>query len=396
MKDERFVFLLSAPSGTGKTTIIRTILERCPDLRKIVTTTSRPPRPGETPGFDYHFISREQFTEMIRKGEFIESKDHFGQLYGLTWSEFRKSPNEDAIFDMDVFGKDEFLSQVEANCITIFLAPPSIDTIEERIRARGEYSESELTERVSRALEEVERAETYDFIVVNHDIQDTVQEIKKIIDKARGGGEDRRPRYICVEGLIGSGKTTLTQMLGAALGAKLYLDPYERNPFLREFYLSKRSFALETELSFALLRYRLMQRIRQDLRAHRLILSDFTMWRSQAFASVNLDEKGRHLFNRIYEVLAQDVPLPDLLIWIEAPYDLLLRRIKTRGRPEEILGIADTYLRELESRYREILDGMSGLEIVRVSAESLDLVRSNTALSSLVSKIDGSKPLSHG
>lgn len=387
MSRKRFVFLLSAPSGTGKTTVIRALLDKFPDLHKIVTTTSRPPRVGETPGVDYMFVSPEEFDGRIEKGELIEWKEHFGHRYGLTWSEFHRFPDRDAIFDMDVFGKDEFLSKVDANCITIFLAPPSIEAMEQRIRSRGEYSDHELRERVGRALQEMELAESYDIVVVNHQVQDTVREVAAIVQRARNQASKAGPRYVCVEGLIGSGKTTLTQILGASLGAKLHLDPYDHNPFLRDFYLSKRSYALETELSFALLRYRSVQRIGRDLMANRLVVSDFTMWRSHVFAAVNLDHKAQGLFRGIYDVLARDIPTPDLLIWIEAPYDLLLRRIRTRGRPEEILGVGEGYLRDLESRYREILHTKPNVEIVTVSAESLDLVSGNAALSSLASKI---------
>lgn len=323
---------------------------------------------------------------MIEQDELVEWKDHFGNLYGLTWSELENDQDRDAIFDMDVFGKDEFLSQASVDCLTIFLAPPSIDAIEERIRARGDYSEDELRDRVGRALEEVEHAKTYDHVVVNHGIEETVEEIREIIGEARKSETDG-PTYVAVEGLIGSGKTTLTQILGPTLGAKLYLDPFEGNPFLRDFYLSKRSFAFETELSFALLRYRLMQRIKRDLRTNRLVVTDFTMWRSHVFASTNLDSKEFDLFKGVYDMLLRDSPTPDLLVWIEAPLDLLLKRIKTRGRPEEILGVTEDYLKQLDSRYKEILKREATCEIVTINAQDLDLTRTNSALAALVDRI---------
>ncbi len=380
--------MTSAPSGTGKTTIIQKLLSEVPNIRKIVTTTSRQPRPGETAGLDYHFVTRPEFEKLIEDGEFVEWKEHFGNLYGLTWAELRNSPTIDAIFDMDVFGKDEFLSQANMDCVTIFLAPPSIEAVEERIKSRGKYSEDEIRERVGRALEEMEHAETYDHIVVNHRIEDTVKEIVAVIEDARHP-PDSGPRYVCIEGLVGAGKTTLTEILGPVLGAKLYLDPFERNPFLRDFYLSRRSFALETELSFALLRYRLLQSIKRDLRANRLIVSDFTMWRSYVFASTNLDEKAFDVFHKVYDVLIEDTPVPDLLVWIEAPYELLLKRIKTRGRAEEFLGVTEAYLRELNAHYKATLDREIDCEMVTVDAGDLDLLNSNRTLASLVEMIGG-------
>ncbi len=388
MKKERLVFLLSAPSGTGKTTIIRKVLTTVPGLRKIVTTTSRPPREGEASGVDYAFVSREQFEAMIRNDEFIEWKDHFGHLYGLTWAQFKQQPRADAIFDMDVFGKDEFIGRVHAKCITIFLAPPSIDTVEQRIRQRGGDSEVAFTQRLGRVLEEMKRAGSYDYVVVNRDVDHTVSEIRIIVDRARAASRPSTVKYVAVEGLIGAGKTTLTQVLGAHLGAKVYLDPFDRNPFLADFYLSKQRFALETELSFALLRYRLMQRIREELSTSRVVVGDFTMWRSRVFASVNLNRRARKVFDGVYNLLAADLPAPDLVVWLEAPFELLLGRIKTRGRAEEVLGIDERYLHDVAAQYDRILKDEAANLIV-LNANDVDLIRSSRSLRSLVKTIDG-------
>lgn len=385
---DRLTFLISAPSGTGKTTIIRRVLEDIPSLRKIVTTTSRPPRSDEETGVDYHFVSRKEFLDMVGKGEFLEWKEHFGHLYGLTRSELERHPNRNAIFDMDVFGKDDLLSQTDATCVTIFLAPPSVDEAEERIRMRGkDRAGTQLRERIDRTTEELGRAETYDYLVVNRQIDDTVGEIKDIVNQATAPSTGQEYRYVCVEGLIAAGKTTLAQILAAHLDAKLHLDPFEENPFLLDFYFSKRRSALETELTFALLRHQLQRRIERDLGANRLVVTDFTMWRSQVFASVNLSGRTHTRFMGIYKELTHGLPKPDLVIWIQAPFDLLVRRIKTRGRTEEVLGISEDYLASLEKRYESLLSELQDVEVVRTSARELDMVRTNKALERLVSRL---------
>lgn len=172
--------VISAPSGTGKNAIIRDLLKLFPNTTRFVTTTTRDPRPGEVHGIDYHFVSVEDFQNMILGGEFLEYNNYADNWYG---SEKQKldadvEANEFVFSTLDVNGKQS-LDKILYPHISIFLLPDNIDTLDDRIRHRGGQSEEDIEKRIAIAHDEIAEAAKYDFQVVNHEgkMKETVDQI---------------------------------------------------------------------------------------------------------------------------------------------------------------------------------------------------------------------------
>lgn len=178
-------FLVSGPSGVGKSTVVKRILEEVPGLSKLVTTTSRLRRPDEQEGIHYHFVSKDTFERMIEERSFIESKHHFGNYYGLTWAELHMASNRDVIFDVDTEGKKNIVQQIPDRMITIFMQPPSLEEVRRRLTGRSDLPKDELTLRLTKAKEELRSAKEYDYRVENSEVERTVDEIAAIISGER-------------------------------------------------------------------------------------------------------------------------------------------------------------------------------------------------------------------
>jgi len=187
----RAVVILSAPSGGGKTTIAQRLLrERPADLGYSVSATTRPPRPGEQDGQAYHFLSRAEFERRRAAGEFLECAEYAGHLYGTLRSEVERVLNSDRHVVMDI--EIEGARQVRAaypwpRSISVFILPPSVEELLDRLRERRSESPADLAARLRRAVEEVSAAAEFDYRVVNDRLDDAVREIGAIID-------GRRPR----------------------------------------------------------------------------------------------------------------------------------------------------------------------------------------------------------
>ena len=179
------LIILSAPSGCGKTTILTRLLKRHPDWVRSVSVTTRPPRPEERNGKDYEFVSVREFQSFQKKGEFLESAEIFSHFYGT-----RKRKIEDEIklgktvlLAIDIQGARnirKFLME-KIPLISIFILPPSIPVLRERLEKRNTDSQEEIGKRVDRAQEEIKVAKEYDATVLNHDLDQTVHEIEALI-----------------------------------------------------------------------------------------------------------------------------------------------------------------------------------------------------------------------
>jgi guanylate kinase len=176
------LFIVSAPSGAGKTTLVERLVEQMPHLRMSRSYTSREARPGETDGVDYNFVSRARFEEMIAAGDFLEWADVFGNLYGTCASDTERllADGSDVVLVIDVQGA----RQVRALCpaaTTIFVMPPSFQILEQRLRGRSKDSEAAIRRRLQVARQEVASFSEYAFIVINDELTSAVDRLRGIV-----------------------------------------------------------------------------------------------------------------------------------------------------------------------------------------------------------------------
>lgn len=187
---EPIIFIISAPSGTGKGTLVNELLATTGSLRRIITVTTREKRHGEQEGSSYYFVPKEKFKEWMENDEFIEWNELYGDYYGTrkkyvdrVISE-AKEIGDDLVLEIDVDGKDNFIRHYK-NVVTIFILPPSLDELKRRIWTRRSESEEQMQKRFDRAKKELGRKDTYLYQIVNDDKEKAVIELKKIIDKER-------------------------------------------------------------------------------------------------------------------------------------------------------------------------------------------------------------------
>jgi len=178
-----FPIILSAPSGVGKTTIAKAILSGRKDIGYSVSCTTRQPRPGEIQGKDYYFISRTEFLTKREKGDFAESAEVHGNLYGTLRSEVLKvlESGRHVLMDVDVQGAVQFM-RVFPQSVTIFVLPPSAEVLLERLRMRKTESAQELADRLQSALQELQSVDEYEYVVVNDNLDEAIRRIGSIID----------------------------------------------------------------------------------------------------------------------------------------------------------------------------------------------------------------------
>lgn len=179
------LIIISAPSGCGKSTIIGDIMDRGElDLQFSVSATNRKPREGEVDGVSYHFLSDRQFKDLIAEGAFVEYEQVYpGRFYGTLRSEIqnRVDSGHNVILDIDVKGGVNVKRQFGSDAISIFIAPPSIDELRNRLRGRGSDSEEEIEQRVGRAAFELGFQSDYDHVVVNNTLPEAIGEVESLI-----------------------------------------------------------------------------------------------------------------------------------------------------------------------------------------------------------------------
>ncbi|MEO8099549.1 MAG: guanylate kinase [Acidobacteriota bacterium] len=180
------VFIISAPSGSGKSTLVGQLMQRVPGLRFSVSYTTRAPRGNEREGKEYYFISREQFEARIERDEFLESADVFGNYYGTHRSELDRASAEgvDLILDIDVKGARQLKERI-AGAVSIFILPPSRQVLEQRLRARSQDSEPVIQRRLLEAAEEIRNYSLYDYVLVNREVQASVDNLVSIVSANR-------------------------------------------------------------------------------------------------------------------------------------------------------------------------------------------------------------------
>jgi len=182
LSDRGLLFIVSAPSGTGKTTLVEKLVQRIPNLCLSRSYTSRAARPGEQDGVDYNFISRERFEAMARAAEFLEWADVFGNYYGTCAADTERclASGQDLVLVIDVQGA----RQVRGNgipSIGIFVLPPSAQILEQRLRGRSKDSEEAIRRRLEVACREVGEFAAYEYVVVNDELQTAVERLRAIV-----------------------------------------------------------------------------------------------------------------------------------------------------------------------------------------------------------------------
>jgi guanylate kinase len=180
------LFIVSAPSGAGKTTIVERLVEQMPGLKMSRSYTSRTPRDGEIDGVDYNFVTRSRFEAMIAAGEFLEWADVFGNLYGTceTDTERLLVAGHDVVLVIDVQGARK-VRQRGLPVVTVFVMPPSLDVLEQRLRGRSKDAEAAIQRRLQVAREEVAAFPEYEYVVVNDELDTAVERLRGIVTAER-------------------------------------------------------------------------------------------------------------------------------------------------------------------------------------------------------------------
>ena len=181
------LFIISGPSGAGKSTILNHVLQNIPEVYFSVSATTRKPRPGETHGEHYHFLSQEDFDLLAEEDGFLEYARYVGNSYGTPSAPIREKLEAgiDVLLDIEVQGAGQVKDKMP-EAIAIFLSPPSLEVLETRLRARGTDTEEKIKRRLETAKAELEQVERYDYLVVNDTIEQAVKEVETIV-KSEGG-----------------------------------------------------------------------------------------------------------------------------------------------------------------------------------------------------------------
>jgi len=194
MDEKGQIFVITAPSGTGKTTIIDSVRKNMGGIGYSISHTTRMPREGEVNGYHYYFVDRAGFQKMIEAHEFIEWAVVYDHLYGTSISSIDRelSSGKDVLMDLDIQGAEEIKRQFPES-VSIFILPPSTETLKERLKGRSTDEKIHIDLRMRNAVEEIQRCRDYDFIIVNDDLNEAVREIEAIITAQRAHRKRRFP-----------------------------------------------------------------------------------------------------------------------------------------------------------------------------------------------------------
>jgi guanylate kinase len=181
------LIVLSSPSGAGKTTISRMLLDADPEVTMSISATTRPQRPGEVEGVDYHFVDDAEFDRMIEAGDFVEWAHVFGQRYGTPKAPVKAAlrKGRDILFDIDWQGARQLEPDFKEHLVTIFLLPPSMQELEQRLSSRGTDSAEVIVDRMNRATEEISHWAEYQYVLINKEAQECVEQVRSIISAER-------------------------------------------------------------------------------------------------------------------------------------------------------------------------------------------------------------------
>jgi guanylate kinase len=180
------LFVVTAPSGAGKTSLIEALMRDDLSLKESISYTTRPPRPGEKNGVDYHFVDEPTFRAMRERGEFLESAQVHGNYYGTAKKVIVEAVarGEDIVLEIDWQGAEQ-VRRLYPDCVGIFILPPSLEELERRLRGRGQDSEAVMRERLANARDELAHAGEFKYAIINKDFETARRELAEIIERER-------------------------------------------------------------------------------------------------------------------------------------------------------------------------------------------------------------------
>ncbi|MEP0191826.1 MAG: guanylate kinase [Erythrobacter sp.] len=187
LKRRGLLFILSSPSGAGKTTLSRMLLKSDPSIKLSVSATTRPPRPGEEDGVHYQFVSDEKFDAMVADDDFYEWAQVFGHRYGTPKGAIRNAlkDGEDFLFDIDWQGTQQLYQKDAQDVVSVFILPPSLDELRRRLEARAQDTSAVIDDRMERARAEISHWAEYDYVVINDDVDECFDRVCEVLDAER-------------------------------------------------------------------------------------------------------------------------------------------------------------------------------------------------------------------
>jgi guanylate kinase len=176
------LFIISAPSGAGKTSLVSALLKQNRQISLSISYTTRAPRPGETNGKDYHFISREMFLEMAKDGDFLESAEVYGNFYGTShpWIKKELAAGHDILLEIDWQGASQ-VRILMPQAISIFILPPSLSALETRLKGRGQDSDEVIARRLQAAQEDISHVAEFDYVIINDKLDEALRQLDAVV-----------------------------------------------------------------------------------------------------------------------------------------------------------------------------------------------------------------------
>ena len=180
------LFVISAPSGAGKTSLVHALLNINPQIELSASYTTRNPRPGEHDGKDYHFVSREVFSAMAGRGDLLESAEVYGNLYGTsqTWISQKNAEGRDILLEIDWQGAAQ-VRRLFPECISIFILPPSMEALEQRLKGRGKDNNEVIARRMAAVRDDVAHVAEFDYVIINDNLNEALRELNAVVLSAR-------------------------------------------------------------------------------------------------------------------------------------------------------------------------------------------------------------------
>lgn len=190
------LFIVTAPSGAGKTSLVQALLTADQNVELSVSYTTRPPRPGETDGKDYHFVPTETFLRMLEKGEFLESAEVYGNRYGTsqTWINQRMEGGRDILLEIDWQGAAQ-VRKMFPYAVSIFILPPSLEALRQRLKGRGQDSQEVIERRLRAAREDISHVSEFDYVIINKEFDEAVKDLLSVVRAARLGAGKQLQRH---------------------------------------------------------------------------------------------------------------------------------------------------------------------------------------------------------